>query len=282
MRGLPALLTWGTAAAEDPAAAPKTLLVFAHPDDETFALGARMGRFAQAHFVHVTDGAPRNERDSRARGFAAIDDYRRARREEFRHMLMTAGVAGARCDCLEVPDQEASLCLAQLTRRLEYLLDQTEPELVLTHPYEGGHPDHDACAFAAHHAVERRRSRGKATPLIGECAFYHAADDVADGGVESRRFLHRDDAGDELVYALSPSQSARRRELLACFATQQWGFAPSSMECERFRLAPRYDFRRPPHEGMLFYERFPLGMSGGRFCELARQAEESLRQELVA
>lgn len=35
----------------------RTLLVFAHPDDKTVALGARLGRFDAAHFVHVTDGA---------------------------------------------------------------------------------------------------------------------------------------------------------------------------------------------------------------------------------
>src|SRR5437764_14611302 len=49
----------------DPSQLPPTILVFAHPDDETVALGARLGRFARAHFVHVTDGAPRTEQDSR-------------------------------------------------------------------------------------------------------------------------------------------------------------------------------------------------------------------------
>lgn len=30
------------------------LLVLAHPKDEVIAIGGRMGRFANSHFVHVT------------------------------------------------------------------------------------------------------------------------------------------------------------------------------------------------------------------------------------
>jgi hypothetical protein len=54
-----------------PVPMPKSMLVFAHPDDEVVALGARLGRFQSALFVHVTDGAPRNEQESRAYGFAS-------------------------------------------------------------------------------------------------------------------------------------------------------------------------------------------------------------------
>ena len=35
-----------------PAPVPRSLLVFAHPDDETIALGARLANFGDAHMVH--------------------------------------------------------------------------------------------------------------------------------------------------------------------------------------------------------------------------------------
>ena len=60
------LLRRGTAPALVDLAMPEAMVVMAHPDDETIALGARMDRFLRAHFVHVTDGAPRDEQDSRA------------------------------------------------------------------------------------------------------------------------------------------------------------------------------------------------------------------------
>jgi hypothetical protein len=56
-----------TAPEGDVTAMPNTMPVFAHPDDEVIALGGRLGRFHTAYFVHVTDGAPRDEQDRRAR-----------------------------------------------------------------------------------------------------------------------------------------------------------------------------------------------------------------------
>ena len=70
------------------------MLVFAHPDDETVALGARMRHFRNQHLVTVTDGAPRNEYDSRAYGFTSTSDYGRARHNELRRALDCAGFTG--------------------------------------------------------------------------------------------------------------------------------------------------------------------------------------------
>ena len=270
-----ALLAAGTATLDDPVPAPRAMLVFAHPEDETVALGARMGRFAQGWFVHVTDGAPRNEQESRKHGYAELADYREARRQEFRRALLESGADGARCEWLEIPDQEASLCLTQLTRRISQLLDEMDPELVFTHPYEGGHPDHDACAFAVHHAVAKRTARGEPLPLIVEGAFYNAVY----AGMERGRFLPLAGAQAEIAYQLPPREQAKKRALLGCFATQQEMLQPFGVDCERFRVAPSYDFRRPPHEGPAWYERFGWGMTPQRFCELARQAEDALREE---
>ena len=76
------LLRRGTAPVGSDLAMPRAMIVVAHADDETIALGARIERFYEAHFIHVTDGAPRNEQDSRAHGFRSLDDYRQARVQE--------------------------------------------------------------------------------------------------------------------------------------------------------------------------------------------------------
>jgi N-acetylglucosamine malate deacetylase 2 len=54
---------------------------------------------------------------------------------------------------------------------LRDLLEQHRPEVIVTHSYEGGHPDHDACAFAVHHALEL--TRAQPVPVIVEASFYH-------------------------------------------------------------------------------------------------------------
>src|SRR5579883_860587 len=156
---------------------PDPLMVFAHPDDEVIALGGRLRRFHHFHFVHVTDGAPRNERDSRLHGLASWRAYRDARAREFSKMLEVAGITNLHYEGFDIPDQEAAFHLDLLTKKIEALLETALPDVLFTHPYEGGHPDHDACAFAVSHAVFRHAARGKQVPLIVECAFYHAGRD---------------------------------------------------------------------------------------------------------
>lgn len=272
------LLTRGTAPEAQAIATPRALLVFAHPDDETIALGARMGRFGDAHFVHVTDGAPRDERDSRAHGFTTVDEYRKTRRAEFNAALERAGIGNARREYLEIPDQEASLHLKTLALEICRRIERFEPEIIFTHPYEGGHPDHDACAFAVHHAAALRRAQGHRAPAIVEAAFYHRGA----RGMATGTFLRRPERTEEVVYSLSPEEQRRKESLIECFATQRQVLAQFRLETERFRMAPSYNFRQPPHPRPVLYDEHPWGMTSERFCSLAGEAEEALQQEGLA
>lgn len=256
---------------------PASMLVFAHPDDEIVAVGARLGRFRSAVFVHVTDGAPRNEQDSRAHGFATLDEYRRCREEELCSALGTAGVRTAPRVHFRIPDQEASFRLPQLTRTLRHLFLDRRPSVVFTHPFEGGHPDHDACAFAVHRASQSMRRNGLSAPLIVESAFYHAGPQ----GIETGCFLPHAESTSETCYVLAFAEQQRKQALLACFASQQETLRYFTAERECFRVAPKYDFHRPPHSGKLFYEHYPWGMTSERFCELAHQAD-ALEEESTA
>jgi LmbE family N-acetylglucosaminyl deacetylase len=250
---------------------PPAMLVFAHPDDEVVALGARIGRFRSALFVHVTDGAPRNEQDSQAHGFATLEEYRESREEELRRALLMAGLQNVSRERLEVPDQEASLHLAQLTDRILHILLEQKPEVVFTHPYEGGHPDHDACAFAVRRAVLRLSASRQPAPMIIEPAFYHAGP----RGIETGCFLPGVNEAQEITCRLSRKEQMRKQALLACFSSQQATLRYFTTEHECFRIAPHYDFRKTPHPGSAFYDKFSWGMTSRRFCELACAAEQA-------
>ncbi|MGH9586228.1 MAG: PIG-L deacetylase family protein [Acidobacteriaceae bacterium] len=264
------LLERATASEDRSDPMPRTMLVFAHPDDEVVALGARLGRFSEATFVHVTDGAPKNERDSRAHGFATLNQYREARERELGQALMLAGVEDAGRVRLEIPDQEASFQLPRLTSHIERLLLEHRPEVVFTHPYEGGHPDHDACAFAVHHAISVLRTQGKTTPVILEGAFYHARK----SGIELGCFPLSPQGAAEVAYMLSDAERLQKCALLACFATQQQTLSGFPLDFERFRIAPDYDFSQPPNGGSVLYDRFPWGVASTQFCAMAREALE--------
>jgi len=189
-------------------------------------------------------------------------------------MFSRAGLNRVSRSSLGFCDQEAALNLVEITRQLVQHIGHHEPEVIFTHPYEGGHPDHDACAFAVHRAVELHRGRGGMRPLILEAPFYNAGP----RGLGSGAFLDVAISMPEVVYELSRAERDRKRSLIACFVTQRETLKGFHEATERYRIAPVYDFTRPPHAGQLLYDRYPWGMTSDRFCELAEKAEIELNE----
>lgn len=243
-------------------------LIAAHPDDETLGAGGTLAGNRGTVFVHVTDGAPRDMKDAAANGFSTCEAYAQARRKEFQDALSTGGITPAGTISLGYADQQASYHLAEIADELARLFDRLHSRQVLVHPYEGGHPDHDAVSFAAHAATQLLP--GFRRPLLLEFTSYHSREGVIETGV----FLDR--AGFEAIRRLNPLQKARKQAMLACYRTQQETLRHFSTDEERFRIAPRYDFQKPPHSGPLFYELFPWGISGDQFRRLAHAASEDL------
>jgi LmbE family N-acetylglucosaminyl deacetylase len=237
-------------------------VVVAHPDDETVGAGAQLPHWRGVTFVYVTDGSPRNPADATAAGFATREAYAQARRAEVRAALALAGTGPARVRELGRADQEASLDMATLSRDLAALLRELRPAVVVTHPYEGGHPDHDATAFAARAAC-RLIARHAPAPALVEMASYHGAP----GRLVANEFLPAD--SEVVRMELSGAERAFKLSLVACYRSQARPLSYLPVGIESFRVAPDYDFTRPPHGGRLWYERFDWGMTGPRWRELA-------------
>ena len=244
------------------------MIVVAHPDDETLALGGQISRLRDALLVHLTDGAPRDGEDARHHGFTAPADYAAARRKELAAALIAGEAAGVRSAALDMPDKEAYRDLAGLARQLLELLKDDCPLAVLTHAYEGGHPDHDAAAFAVYAAC-RCLDAGE-RPAIIEMPFYHACD----GRMVCGGFLPGQ--AEELVVPLAEGDLQRKQRMVDCFTTQREMLLQFPLSPERFRLAPAYDFRQPPHPGPLLYEMFGWGISGTEWRNRAAEALDAL------
>jgi LmbE family N-acetylglucosaminyl deacetylase len=247
----------------------RAAIVAAHPDDETLGAGARLSRFSGLILIHITDGAPRDMGDASAHGFSSCREYAAARRLECVDALRAGGITPDESIALDCPDQEVSWNLAAISRELSRLVERLTVDVILTHPYEGGHPDHDATAFAVHAAL-RLSAGGREVPLL-EFTSYHSRA----GQMETGKFLPNGECA-ETIFRLDPAERARKRRMLDCFRTQQAVLRQFQIEEERFRPAPVYDFAKPPHPGQLYYEQFPWGMTGERWMALAREARKEL------
>jgi N-acetylglucosamine malate deacetylase 2 len=98
--------------------------------------------------------------------------YALARRAELVAAMAEAGVANYNLFSLDVADQDAAAQLVGSCRSIAELLRRHEPAVVFTHAYEGGHPDHDAVAFATHIAVRMTQACGAPSPIIVEMPLY--------------------------------------------------------------------------------------------------------------
>lgn len=254
-----------------PVAPAEAAVVVAHPDDETIGIGGQLRHLPGIAVLHVTDGAPRGLEDARLYGFATWQAYAEARQRELTAAMEVAGIPAAKLLCLDVPDQHACRQLAAVARALAGQFAARETRLVLTHPYEGGHPDHDAAGFAVHAARRLLQRQGRKAPVIAEMAFYHLG---LDGPVLQR--FPPDDPVPEIVLMLDQADWETKRQMLACHETQRRTLAPFTDRVERFRRAPAYDFARLPNGGRVHYDAYPWGLTGAEWPGLVAAAVAEL------
>ncbi len=210
--------------------------------------------------MHVTDSAPDDPTEwKRCR---SKDEYAQLRERELRAALHEAGHSGQSLRML-VPDRTAAYDLATLTERVAQIFAQQKTAIVFTHAYEGGHPDHDATAFAVHQAASKRGVTVIEAPFYRKKAGKKKSvwqEFIPLPGVE-HIFLGLDSVAREL-----------KHRMLQAHRSQSSAVEHVIVSAEFFRTAPAYDFTRPPNDGVLSrnYER--AGIDAAKWSTLVREA----------
>lgn len=247
---------------------PTILLLAAHPDDETIGASALLGRLKTVLPVFLTDGAPRDPAFRSSLVSGTRESYALIRAQEAARAMELVGITSGQIRFLGGVDQESIFEVPRLLESLFDLLQDVRPEFLVTHPYEGGHPDHDTAALLAHLSNFLAEQRGLQSPELLEMTSYHAREGRRVGG----DFLPG--GGPSTAITLTSLELATKAHMLNCYASQREVLSGLPLEPERLRVAPRYDFAQPPHNGNLWYECLKWPITGARWREAAAQALE--------
>lgn len=244
----------------------KCSVIVAHPADEIVGAGCLISKLVDVTVLHVTDGAPGDMQDAKAAGFNQREEYAEARKQECISALAMANVPEERIVDFKVPDHCASNYLADLTKRITTFLQLSGADIVVTHPYEGGHPDHDATAFATHAALRLMKQNGFRAPVLFEMALHPSKD----GKAKVPEFLPGTE-GETTTLLLDERATDLKQRMFACFESQRGSLDVSPFGPEKFRQPAAYDFTTPPQEGKLHYENFAWAPKWDEWQSLARQ-----------
>jgi LmbE family N-acetylglucosaminyl deacetylase len=224
--------------------AQRVTMVLAHPDDEAIGAGGQLHRFENLTLIVASDGAPRDGRDMRRMGYESTSAYARARRAELTEALQSLQLSDHALIQLELPDGELIMAVPVLVSILAEMFERNETEIVMTHAYEGGHPDHDALALAVRLATQRCRL----PPTIIEMPYYHAGPD----GWVLQSFPPGGPA--PVSIELSADAWARKSAMLDAHRSQADMLKGFRNPIERFRVAPVHNFMQPPNSGRWLYD----------------------------
>ena len=195
-------------------------LVVAHQDDESIAAAGVMNRFRAMTLIHLTDGAS-------------------LRRDEVDVALRVAAAGISRRLAYDYPDGGLPQHVAEMAERL--FQDLMAVDIVITHPYEGGHCDHDAAAQAVQLACARMAATTGRAPVRLEFSSYFKFG----GDTKSGEFVPSQTSRAAII-PLNEAAQRRKQAVFACFRSQTGNLKYFSTKQECFRAAPIYDFSRAP------------------------------------
>ncbi len=240
-------------------------VIVAHPCDELFGAGGLMARLRDVRILHVTTGGS-NLKDALASS-PGKQPAEKLPINECAQALSLLNIPRDHIIEFGLSNTAKAQLLVNLTRKIAAFLQRYATDILLTHPYEGGHPDHDATAFATHAAMRLLKRNGFNPPTLFEMAVRPSRD----GSTRVLDFLPGS-WREATTWVLDEKAKSLKKRMLDCLSVDKDALKTTSLKAERFRRPPEYDFSRPSLAGKAHYENFMSEITGDEWASLARRA----------
>jgi len=221
----------------------RVLLLIPHPDDELVGSATAITRLrkqgGQVYGFYLTTGVPATA----SAWFGRSAKYQDAIGRRWQEAESVAGALGMNIVGRQlIPSRELKAEISASLACIHEQLNALAIDRVWVPAYEGGHQDHDTANFMG--------SCLSADYPVWEFSEYH----FAHGTVHSNTFIECD--GSETNLQLGCDEQVRKRELLLEYGSEQKNLGYVGIDRESFRPLANYDYTRPPHAGLMFYQRF--------------------------
>jgi N-acetylglucosamine malate deacetylase 2 len=225
----------------------RVLLLAAHPDDETLACAGLLQRCAEALVIFAVDGAPPHYGFEKQ--FGSLPKYSDLRFREAERALRYVPRCSVRRlatpDNSGFVDQHLFLSLADAFASLLQIAGPFSPDLIVSHAFEGGHIDHDAC-----HVLAARAAQLFELPFV-EFPLYWRDEQGPDVFQQFRGNLE-----EEIILQLSQEEVSVKQRMLAEYHSQASLAAVFNTEVERFRPASNEPITTAPWRNYAFENRW--------------------------
>jgi N-acetylglucosamine malate deacetylase 2 len=240
----------------------RPLIFVAHPDDETLACGGLLQRIPESLVVFATDGAPAGY--GLEAKFGSMKSFAELRIQEasraLGHIPHAASKWLTRHDSSHFNDGHLFEELQEAASSLHVIAKSFSPDAIISHAYEGGHLDHEACSFLAMHVGVALSLRRFEFPLYwidaqGKVVLQKFRDTHPAVGVTGSQ----GSLDDVMAWQLDDAEIQCKKRMMAEYRTQSGTVSTFRPDVERFRPATTTpdSFRIPQCRSYLYQNRPP-------------------------
>ncbi len=219
------------------------LFIIPHPDDEIVGCCSIIKNFLEEnkkiHLFFLTNGVLSEEfmwfwQKSKNK------EMMERRKEEMNKSMEMLGITSYTCQ--DIPTRTLKMKISETFYKIKEFIYSKKIDTIFCPAYEGGHQDHDISNF-----ICSKLSRLCIIKEFSEYNFFNRK-------INCNSFIKSSKG--QKVLRLSNKEKTFKTACLKIYETERSNLDYIEVKNESYRPIAKYDYSRPPHDGVVFYRRY--------------------------